>query len=283
MTIFDSLILGILQGITEFLPVSSSGHLVLVESFMNLPVSDLLVFDVAVHFGTLLAIFVYFRKDFIALIKAFWGFRLVNWVKVIRGGSSKKWTENEKMIGYLIAGTIPAVIVGLLFGDAIEENFRNPIMVAFVMALTALFFLFAEYVSWDKKENKPKDAKKFGIMQVLVIGIAQAAALTPGVSRSGCTISAGLTQGLARSEAARFSFLLGAVAISAATMLSLYKVMYGQLFFPGTGVLVIGVVSAFVSGYASVSLLMLFLKKHTLLIFSVYLVILAGGIIAMQV
>lgn len=289
MTIFESLILGLLQGITEFLPISSSGHLVLVESFMELPVKDLLVFDIAVHFGTLLAIFIYFRADFWSLLKAFWGMRLVKWKDLRSGGRS--WDKDEKMIGYLIVGTIPAVIVGLLFGDLLESVFRSSLSVAVVMILVAVYYVVAENVAkrfvgdkrsgYSDEDGLPEKvgAKKFGLAQAVIIGIAQAAALVPGISRSGSTIATGLTQGLARREAARFSFLLGAVAITAATSLSIVKMIVGDFAIPDVAVLFTGIVSAFISGYASVWFLMLFLRKHSLVVFSVYLLGLAGGVI----
>ena len=285
MTIIDALILGVFQGITEFLPISSSGHLVLVESYLQLPVEDLMAFDVAVHFGTLLAIFLYFWKDFADLLQAF-GFSIYQFAykwRVVykwRGDSGKKVLlvdekilKNQKLIIGLIVGTIPAVVIGLLFNDYLEENFRSVSTVAVMMLIVAVYFIIAEII---KKRRNPG---KLGLLQIFIIGVAQAFALIPGVSRSGSTIATGLALGIDRHEAARFSFLLGSVAITAATLLSLYKVFMGEFSLPHTEVLLVGITSSFVSGYASVSLLMRFLKKHTLYVFAVYLILLGLGLL----
>ncbi len=259
MNIGYALLLGILQGVTEFLPISSSGHLVLGESLFNLQVADLQSFDIAVHFGTLLAIFVYFRRDIGRLLIALGGILARKHVP----------KSDKSMIGYLLIGTVPAVIVGLFFGDFIEENFRGVKSVAMMFLFVAAFFLVAEYM-----KKRTKDTK-IGLVQAVLIGCVQAIAIIPGISRSGCTIGAGLLQGVNREEAARFSFLLGAVAISAATALSLYKASKGLMILPSAEILTVGIISSFAAGYLSVSFLMKFLKSHTLHIFSAYLALLS--------
>ncbi|MBU1953932.1 undecaprenyl-diphosphate phosphatase [Patescibacteria group bacterium] len=259
MDIGYALLLGVLQGVTEFLPISSSGHLVLGESLFHLQVADLQSFDIAVHFGTLLAIFVYFRKNIGRLLVALGGILARKHVE----------KEDKSLIGYLLVGTVPAVLVGLFFGDFIEEGFRGAKSVAVMLLVVAVFFVVAEYIKKRRKEAK------IGLVQAVVIGCVQAIAIIPGISRSGSTIGAGLLQGVDREEAARFSFLLGAVAISAATALSLYKASKGLLVLPSMEVLGIGIVGSFIAGYLSVSFLMKFLKSHTLHIFSAYLLVLS--------
>jgi len=259
MNIFHAIFLGILQGITEFLPVSSSRHLIVAEAWLNLPVNDLSSFDVAVHFGTLLAIFLYFRQDLWRMIIAF--------INIILKKDVKK--EDSSMILYLIIGTVPAVTIGLFFNEYIKSIFRNSTSVAIMLIIVALFFVFAEFI---KKRVK---STKVGLSQAIIIGCAQALALVPGVSRSGITISSGLVQGVDREKAARFSFLLGSVAITAATVLSVYKVYKGDFPLPPFDILATGIISSFLAGYASVSLLMRFLKAHSLHIFAVYRIALA--------
>lgn len=256
MSIFQSIILGALQGITEFLPISSSGHLVLTESVLGLKVEALKSFDVAVHMGTLVSILVYFWGDVLELIKAF--FRIV-FVRI-------KKNEYEKLVGFIILGTLPAIFAGLFLGDKIDEIFRDARMVGISMMVTAILFLIAEYVNKNTAKSGVNFVKSF------IIGLFQAVALIPGVSRSGSTISAGLLQKMKREDAARFSFLLGIPAIagagvltsmgdsSAAQELELVPIITGFL------------LSAFV-GFFAIYFLMKFLKNHSLKIFSLYLLV----------
>ncbi len=269
MGILDALLLGILQGFTEFLPISSSGHLVIIESYLNLPVENLIGFDVAVHFGTLLAIFVYFRSDFRDLFAAFFGFfKMAN-----DQNTDEKTVESRKMIWILIVCTLPAVFVGLLLGDYLEAMFRTTQSVAVMMLVVAFYFVLAEQIG-----EKMAD-KKITMKTGLIIGVAQAFALISGVSRSGSTIATGIFQGINRQSAARFSFLLGSVAITAATVLSVYKVMEGKIYLPGWDLIVTGVLSSFVAGYIAVSVLMRFLRKHSLNVFAVYLLVLSSALL----
>jgi len=260
MNIFDSVILGALQGVTEFLPISSSGHLVLAESVLGLEVDALKSFDVAVHMGTLVSILVYFWEDVLELIKAF--FRIVS--------LGMKKNEYEKLVGFIILGTIPAVIAGLFLGDKIDEIFRDVRMVGVSMMATAILFLIAEYVNKNTVKSGVNFVKSF------VIGLFQAVALIPGISRSGSTISAGLLQKMKREDAARFSFLLGIPAIAGAGVLTFMgdsAVAGVTSAEAGLICLIIGFLfSAFV-GLAAIYFLMKFLKNHSLKIFSLYLLV----------
>ena len=243
MTLFQALLLGVLQGITEFLPVSSSGHLVLGEARLGLQLDTLKGFDVVLHAGTLLAMVVYFWNDIWALFK--------------------RWN----LIGYIILATIPAVIVGLTLENTLDNLFRDPPRVLLMMMGMGLLFLVAE------KFPPQKNKTRFTLLNTFVIGLAQAVALIPGVSRSGSTIATGLVFGLKREEAAKFSFLLGMPAIFGATLLTGLHVYNGEASMPGTAALVVGFLTSAIVGYASVAFLMKFLKHHKLNVFAYYLLI----------
>ncbi len=262
MDLFDAFLLGALQGITEFLPISSSGHLVLLEDFLGLNVEQLLSFDVIVHMGTLLAVFIYFWKDIWKMIKTIFNLFV---------GKLDMKDPYTKLILFIIIGSVPAVAAGLLLGDYITEVFRDTRSVAFMMLGLAIVFLFAEWVS--KKKYQKIEGKKLNWWMALIIGCAQALALIPGISRSGSTIVAGLFQGVSRQDAARFSFLLGIPVILGAGLFTFMDIQSidptSQLV--SNGSLMVGFLSSFVFGIASVSFLMAYLKKHTLMVFSIYL------------
>lgn len=262
MSWFDALILGIVQGVTEFLPISSSGHLILVEQFLDLKVETLKAFDVTLHVGTLLAILVYFWKDVKEMLFA---------VGRLFFGKFQLSDPYAKLIIFLIIGTIPAVIFGV-FGDWIDEHFRNFKSVGILMIVVAGIFLLAEFV-YKKSSDKKSAVQKW--YQALIIGLAQALALIPGISRSGSTIVAGLFQGVERAAAARFSFLLGIPAMIGAALLTAMDVVKNGDVNVGTLSLTVGFFSSFVFGLASVYFLMAFLKKHSLKIFAIYRIALA--------
>lgn len=289
----DSLILGALQGVTEFLPISSSGHLVLGEQFLGLKVEALKTFDIVVHMGTLLAILVYFAKDirelFVALFKFFVG----------------KLSKNDpygKLILLIIVGTLPAVIAGFTLEGWIDENFRNVEAVAVGMLVVGFVFLLGEFVNKKylaKKigsdfgsDSSSGGFKNFNLRQALIIGCAQAIALLPGVSRSGSTIVAGIFQGIDRSTAARFSFLLAIPAIAGAGILTAFHVAGGDGLeavasaggVPAGGTInnfavTIGFFSSFIFGLLSIWGLMKFLKKHTLHVFAFYLIVVGMAVL----
>lgn len=263
MNILQAIILGLIQGLTEFLPISSSGHLILGQAVLG--IKDMVAmkgFDIAVHFGTLLAIFVYFRKDFAELI-----------IAAGKGAAAivhrKKLPESEQahflMIKILIVGTIPAVVVGLIFGDMIDEHLLNPWSVTVMLAAVAVVFLIAE-----RYYKKHQIHKEIGWKEGIGIGLAQALALIPGVSRSGATITTGLFLGVERSKAARFSFILGSVAMVAATAYALVKVAKGEYSLPAIDILIAGIATSFASGWLAISFLINYLKKHTLALFAWY-------------
>lgn len=237
MTLIQAIILGIVQGITEFLPISSSGHLVLGETLFNLDVDGLKDFDVVVHVGSLLAILIYFWRD---LLK------------------TKYWP-------WLILGTVPAVIVGFTLEDQIDAIFRSALSVGIVMLIMGAIFCIPERFG--------KTGKKLTWLNVILIGFAQALALIPGVSRSGSTIFTGTMLGLKREEAARFSFMLGSIAIAGAGLLTALDLTEISI---GTGTLAAGFIASFAAGLASVTWLMRFLRKHSLRTFGIYLILIGG-------
>jgi len=248
MNIFDSAILGAVQGVTEFLPISSSGHLILGESLLGLKVDDLKSFDVAVHVGTLIAILIYFWRDFLGMLRFKKGHRL--------------------MILYIVVGTVPAVFAGVLLGDWIDEVFRSAGMVGLMMMIVGVVFLIGEGVG--KLLRSVGGETNLNWWRALLIGVVQAVAIIPGVSRSGSTIVAGLFQGIEREKAARFSFLLGAPAIAGAGIWTAVKDGIGQI---EVAPIVVGLLVSAVVGFFSVWGLMKFLKRHSLTIFAIYLLI----------
>ena len=260
----QALLLGILQGLTEFLPVSSSAHLILLPWFFrwNNPLVDSLTFDVALHAGTLLAILWYFWRDWVELVGGF--FRIL----------ARRRVEDfqEKLIIYIVLSTIPAAVTGLLLEKMIEGSFRNPALI--VLPLVAVSFLMI-YAEWRAHPSSPLD--KLSLKDALIIGCAQAMALLPGVSRSGITITTGLLRGYGREAATRFSFLLSTPAIAGATLLHvshLPKDMVSE--WP---IFAIGFASSAMVGYLAIAFLMRYLRQHTLNVFAGYRLALAGLII----
>lgn len=273
MNIFESLFLGAAQGITEFLPISSSGHLVIIEEMMGLEVESLLEFDILLHLGTLFSILVYFRKDIWNLFKL-----LPKWVVAVYSFLKSGFKDKEIfrgdffIISALFIATIPAGIVGVLFEDLISEVFRSSESVGLMMLFTAGLFVVAERF-YEKRKNAESSNS---LWKPLIIGLMQALALIPGVSRSGSTISAGLITGMKRDEAARFSFFLGSIAIFGAAVLTFKDLSFDKEWTANFSVLASGFLSAFVFGVLSIGFLMKFLKKHPLSYFSIYLVIASG-------
>lgn len=256
MSVFDALVLGIIQGITEFLPISSSGHLLIFEKLFGLQIETLRTFDVAVHLGTLTAILIYFWKDIWTILKGF-------------------FTGRDMKFGwYIILGSIPAGVAGFLLNDIFDQVFRSIFVVGIGMICVGLIFFAAE--KWPKDKNKNVSIW----WNAVLIGIAQAIAIIPGVSRSGSTIAAGLFQGIKREEAARFSFLLGSVSIFGAGLLTFLsdnseKILLSTLYF-----LLSGFFASTIAGFLTISFLMKFLKKYTLRGFGVYLVLI--GIVCLS-
>ncbi len=254
MTQTEALFLGVLQGITEFLPVSSSGHLVLAEHFLGVSGGGL-AFDVFLHLGTLLAVLIYFRKDWLEMI-TFW--RAPIWYR--------------RLLIFLFLATIPGAIMGLFLEGMVEAHFRNPLRVAFLLAFMSFPLLLAEILS-----KKRKDLTQMELLQAVFIGCAQGLAIFPGTSRSGITMAAALLLGFTREAAARFSFMLSAPIIAGA---GLYETI--KLFKTGEAILPAywtGFLASFASGFLVIAWLLYFLRRHTFYPFVIYRLVLAGVII----
>jgi undecaprenyl-diphosphatase len=264
MEFVKPLLLGLLQGATEFLPVSSSGHLVLAEAFFHIQEAGL-TFDVALHMGTLMAILLYFRHDLLAISGSL--FRL--------GSKNHEVRLNQKLAFLLIVATIPAAVIGKLFGDQIEENLRQPSVVAATLAGIGLLLLWAEKIG-----NRQRCFQELSVVDAIVIGLAQACALVPGVSRSGITMTVGLFRHLDRTAAARFSFLMSAPIIAGAGLLNLIKIVrHGGLLPEQMAFFLIGFLASALSGYLFIALLMRYIQTRSFAIFAYYRLALAAVVV----
>ncbi len=266
MILVYAVLLGIIQGLTEFLPVSSSAHLILARAFFGWNSDQFgLAFDVACHVGTLVAVVVYFWSDILAMIRA-----------IPRVGTLFDAQPDPAawMALLIVIGTIPAVIVGLLLGDVIEASLRRPEIAALTLAVVALAFFAVE-----RYGAKQRTRASLRIVDVVLIGCAQAAALVPGVSRSGATIATAMALGLRRDESARFVFLLGIPAIlGAAVKEGLPFVKHGLP--PGEGPLfVAGILSSAVVGYLAVAFFIRYIAGHSLAAFAWYRLALAATVV----
>ncbi|MBU0540240.1 undecaprenyl-diphosphatase UppP [Patescibacteria group bacterium] len=249
MTILDSLLLGIVQGATEFLPISSSGHLVLMREFLGINTQGGLAFDAILQLGTALAVIIYFRRTVVDLIKK-------TCLMLIGKGKQVEGRDRSLIIG-LVAGTLPAIATGVLLEDIMATIFRNVTLVALMLVSGGLLMLAAEKKATQKLQQP-------SVKQGWWIGWFQTLALVPGVSRSGATISGGLVMGLTREAAARFSFLLSIPIIAGSGMKKLFDVMHGGSADAGMLQISLGFIAAFAVGLFCIDFLMKYLKRHTL-------------------
>lgn len=262
MDAIQAVVLAAIQGLTEFLPISSSGHLVLPQTLLGWSDQGL-AFDVAVHVGSLLAVLVYFRDDVKALLAA--------WLGSLRGSAP---SQDSRLAWYVIVATIPAVIAGLIFNDFIEMNLRG----GYVLA-AATFFWGIVLGAADRYSSHRRQLGDIGLRIALFIGVAQALALVPGTSRSGITITAALMMGLSRSDAARFSFLLSMPIIAAAGSYKLLELLQDNHPVPWF-YLFLGLVVSAVTAYLCIRVFMHWVERIGMMPFAIYRVILAGVIVA---
>jgi undecaprenyl-diphosphatase len=248
--------LGVVQGLTEFLPVSSSGHLLLSQYFLGMDQERFgLSFDAAIHTGTVLAVVWYFRRDLLGMARAFF-----------RSLPRPDFADAEVRMAYLVlVATVPAGLMGFFFEDFFATQVRSPWVVVFNLVFVGALFLVAEAVG-----RKTRPASKLGPFGALGVGLAQAAALVPGVSHSGATITCGLFLGLRREEAARFSFLMSVPVTVAAAGLSLAEAAGEGVDAHEALMFLAGSVSSAVVGYLAIRFLLRFLANHTLRIFAYY-------------
>ena len=268
-TIVAALVMGIAQGLTEFLPVSSSGHLILVPYLLGIkdPYITSLAFSVILHIGTLVALLLYFRADWLRLVPAF--------VAALRDRSPGG--DPDRRLAMLIAvATVPALILGFLLHD-LEDVIREPKLVAITLVVGAAILWLAE-----RSGSRRRDSLELSFGQALAIGGAQAIALIPGISRSGISISAGLFAGLKREEAARFSFLMATPITAAAAayeVLSVVRGGGGAAF--QAGPTVVGLIASFVFGMLAIAVLLRLLRTRSTDIFVAYRVVLAALVIVL--
>jgi undecaprenyl-diphosphatase len=257
LELIEAVFLGVVQGLTEFLPISSSGHLLLAQYFLGVDQNDFgLSFDVALHMGTLLAVVSYFWRDLIRMALAF--FRSF--------GHMDLANDADQRLAYLvIVASVPAAVIGFLFEGFFENTVRSPWVVVFNFVVVGVLFLVAEAAG-----RRSRPASELGFGEALGIGIAQATALVPGVSRSGATITLGLFLGLRREEAARFSFLMSIPIIAGAGGLKLGEVLAGGMGAHESLLFLAGFFTSAVVGYFTIRFLLDYLTRHSLRAFAYY-------------
>ncbi len=250
MNILHSIILGLIQGLTEFLPISSSGHLIIMPWLFGWK-SHPLIFDIILHAGTLFAIIIYFRRD---------------WIKILR--------EKRRLFWYIIIASVPGIIFGGMFGERIESCLRDPMPVALVLGIFGLVLYLSELYG-----RKNKSLRELTLMAAVLIGIFQMLAVIPGVSRSGITVSAALFLGMNRESSVRFSFLLGAPIIFAAACYGIRELLQLGLGAGGPGginqflswpAVLAGLFASFLTGIIAIHFLLRYVKRHPFNIFAVY-------------
>ncbi len=262
MQYFFAIIAGLIQGVAEFIPVSSSGHLIIFHDMFRFNLPDNVLFDVTLHLGTALALIIVLYKDILKVIRGFFS-SLAN--------RNLAQNYNQRLAWLVIIGTIPAGILGYLFDRLIEKNLHNspiaPLIVATMLIGVAVLFFIAE-----KYAKQNKTLAEMNKKEAFILGCAQATALIPGTSRSGITIIAGLWKNLKRSDAARFSFLLSVPAILGAGLVSAKDISDWHAL--PYKILAVGFLAAAISGYFSVKYLLRYFSKHTLRPFAWYRIIL---------
>ncbi len=272
MTVLQAILLGLLQGATEFLPISSSGHLVLVPWLLQWPVPDL-AFDTLVHWGTAVAVIGYFWRDWLALIRGAW-----------RGIRARSLHDpHARLLLLLILATVPGALAGALLEDFFEGMFARPAAAAGFLLLTAAILTLAE-AGWRESaraKHSPRPLPALSWADALAIGAAQALAILPGVSRSGATIATGLGRGLDRDAAARFSFLLSTPIILGAGAMQMLRLAWSGELAGEAPILFIGFLTALLSGAASIHFLLRYIRRRPLYPFALYCVLM--GILGLTV
>lgn len=265
--LIEAIILGVVQGLTEFLPISSSGHLLLGQYFLGLDQETFgLSFDAAVHLGTVVAVVSFFRRDLRAMALAFF-----------RSFPRPDLSDDDQRLAYLVlAATVPAAILGFVLEDLLRTSLRSPWVVVLNLAAVGVLFVVGEAVG-----KKSRRVSTMNFREALGVGFAQAAALVPGVSRSGATITLGLFLGLRREEAARFSFLLSVPIVVGAGALSLVKAASESMGGPEVLFFLAGFASSAIVGYLAIKFLLNYLSGHSLNLFAYYRFALAALVAAL--
>lgn len=259
MSIIEAIFLGIIQGLTEFLPVSSSGHLVLFSHLLEVKEPSI-VFEVLVHVGTLIAVVVVFWKEIAILITSF--FKLLS--KPSEAPRLCRTDPGCRLLSAVICATLPVVVFALLFKDKIEALYMSPLFVGFMLIITGTILFVT-----DRLRVKRKDLEYITMLDALIIGVGQAVAVLPGISRSGTTIGVGLARGLTRESAARFSFLLTIPAILGALVFAIGDLVNGAVTI-SIGAIIAGLLASAITGYLAIHLLLELVKRGKLIWFSYY-------------
>ncbi len=263
MSVMQAFVLGVVQGIGEFLPISSSAHLIIVRflfNFKELEPAFETAFDVALHFGTLIAVLFVFWKDWLALFKG-----------AFLGITKKEKTFEGRMFWYLVAATIPGAVIGMIFEGVIEDLVRsNMIIISVCLAIMGILIYIGD--KWaEKKYKNPVEYKDLTFKQTFIIGLSQALAVIPGFSRSGTTILAARLMGISREAAAKFTFLLSTPIIFGAAIIKVKDLLIGGVTMP----ILVGIVTAAVVGVFSIKFLLRYIKKNDFAVFAYYRVIIA--------
>jgi undecaprenyl-diphosphatase len=267
MSLLEAIVLGIVQGLTEFLPISSTAHLRIVPAFAGWEDPGA-AFTAVTQLGTMTAVLIYFRNDLVRIARA--------WARSLLDRSARR--ELDARLGwYILFGTVPIGIFGLVFKDQIENGARDLYLIGVALIVLGLVLAAAE-----KLGSQERAIEQIRTKDGLAIGIAQALALVPGVSRSGATITAGLFMGLDRTAAARFSFLLSIPAVVLSGVLELGTILEGEdSEHVSLGALALATALAFVSGYAAIAFLLRFLTNHSTIVFVVYRVALGAVVLVL--
>lgn len=265
MDLFQALILGIVQGLTEYIPVSSSGHLVLVPWLLGWPDAPF-TFEVLIQWGTLVGVFIYFWRDILEIVQG-----------VIQGLIRRQPLATfEAKLGWLVViATIPAVVFGVLFKDFFESFFSAPIFVGIFIGVTSIILVIAEYFG-----SRQRQLESVGWLDAIIVGLWQVAAMVPGVSRSGATITGGMLRGFTRPAAARFSFLMSIPALGGAGVVALKDLIEAGNLSAQLPALSVGFIAAAISGYLCIRWLLGYLQGHSLYAFAAYRVALSLLVIA---
>ena len=248
------MILGAVQGITEFFPISSSGHLVIVQGIFGIKKPQL-AFDIFLHIGTLISILIYFRKDILNII-----------------------SKEKRTAFYIAAASIPTFMIGLMFKDAAEELFARPHLVGYMLLATGLWLIAAAFYDRFKRAES---RKKIGFINSLIIGVSQGIAVIPGISRSGATIGAGILSGIGKEEAVKFSFLLAIPAILGASLLKCGDIGSAALASGNSLYFLVGFITAMAAGLVSIGILLKMVKANKLYIFGIYCILAASIVITL--
>jgi len=265
MTLFESVILGLVQGLAEFLPISSSGHLAVLQHFFGISGDNVLTFTVLLHFGTLISIFVAYWKDIVDLVK-----ELFATIKDVCTGKGLQINKNEtRRLGFMIiVATIPTGIIGLLFNDFFESLYTSMLPIGICLLITGTCLFLAE-----KFGGGTKGVKESTFVNAFFIGLCQAIAICPGISRSGATMVGGLSSRFSREHAVRFAFLISIPSVIGATLLEVPDAIAAVSATTGAmsiGVMLAGIIVAAVSGYAAIRMMISAVVNKKLIYFSYY-------------